>query len=185
MVGELGHIRRRLAEEGEKTLTFFETLAPSDWEQQVYTVGSQWRVRQVLAHFISAERAYQGYIRDVLQGGQGAPRDMDIDAFNDAEAPTLSVNPIAELISALRQARADTISLTETLEESDLARNGYHPWFGEKNLAWYLKMLYRHHTMHLQDVRKSLDTGETIPHSDVHRTGRQVSPPSPAALADE
>ena len=185
MVDELGHIQRRLVDEGEKTLTFFESLSPSDWEQQVYTVGSQWRGRQVLAHFISTERAYQGYIRDVLQGGQGVPRGFDIDAFNDAEAPALSQNPVLELISAMRQARADTIRLTETLEERDLARNGNHPWFGEKDLAWYLKLLYRHHTMHLQDVRKALDTSETIPHSDVHRTGRQINPPSPAASSDE
>lgn len=185
MADELAHIQRRLTEEGEKVIAFFESLSPSDWEQRVYTVGSQWRVKQVLAHFISVERAYQTYIRDVLQGGQGAPRDMDIDAFNDAEAPALSVNPVAELISALRQARGDTLRLTETLEEGDLSRSGYHPWFGEKNLAWYLKLLYRHHTMHLQDVRKSLETGDTIPPSDAHRTGRQVNPPTTTAPLDE
>jgi hypothetical protein len=182
MAGELAHIQRRLTEEGEKVVAFFESLSPSDWEQQVYTVGSQWRVKQVLAHFISAERAYQSYIRDVLQGGQGAPRDMDIDAFNEAEAPALSVNPVDELITALRQARADTPASPKHCGRRRSHR--YYP--GSARRTWPgISPLYRHHTMHLQDVRKSLDTGDTIPPSDAHRVGRQVNPPAPDAPATE
>jgi hypothetical protein len=173
---ELDHIRIRLAAEGERVAAFFDTLADKDWDQPVYTTGSAWKVRQVLAHFISAERAYQGYIRDVLQGGEGAPRDLDIDAFNDAETPALSDAPVSALIADFRQARADTIQLTHTLGEEDLARLGFHPWFGEKELGWYLKLLYRHNSLHVQDVRKALETHKTIPHTEAHRTGRQVDP---------
>jgi hypothetical protein len=177
---ELEHIKTRLIVEGAKVTQFFESLSSEEWEQQVYTTGSRWQVRQVLAHFISAERAYQKYIKDVLEGGKGAPRDLDIDAFNEAEAPSLSAHPIDELINRFRNARADTLRLTETLAESDLTRLGYHPWFGEKELSWYLKLLYRHNTMHLKDVDKAIEVGHALPPAETPRgvqANRQPSSP--------
>jgi hypothetical protein len=175
---ELAHIRSRLTFEGEKTALYFESLFDEDWEQQVYTTGSRWQVRQVLAHFISAELAYQKYIADVLNGGAGAPRDLDIDAFNEAETPKLSNLPTKDLIARYRQARAGTLRLTEDLDEADLSRLGYHPWFGEKELSWYLKLLYRHNTMHLQDVRKSIEVSRAMPQTDVQRSERKMDPSS-------
>lgn len=169
MVENLAHIQKRLAEEGDKTIAFFESLTPPDWDQQVYTTGSGWRVRQVLAHFISAERAYQQSIHDVLQGGRGAPEDLDIDRFNETETPPLSQQPLPDLIEAMRQSRAETIRITQNLDESDLIRAGNHPWFGEHEVGWFLKLLYRHHTMHLYDVRKSLETRAPVPHTDRFR----------------
>jgi hypothetical protein len=172
---ELAHIRSRLAIEGEKAAQYFKSLSSTDWEQQVYTTGSLWQVRQVLAHFISAELAYQKYITDVLHGGRGAPRDLDIDAFNEAETPLMSAIPVEDLITQYRQARADTLRLTDNLEETDLSRLGYHPWFGEKELSWYLKLLYRHNLMHLKDVQKAIEVGRALPPADIPRRGGDLS----------
>jgi hypothetical protein len=182
---ELAHIRSRLTFEGEKVARFFESLSSTDWDQQVYTTGSRWQVRQVLAHFISAEQAYQKYIADVLNGGSGAPRDLDIDAFNEAETPVLSANPKEELIARYRQARADTLRLTDGLEEADLTRPGYHPWFGEKELGWYLKLLYRHNSMHLKDVHKAIEIGRALPPSESQTGGRNVNRSSVASTDPE
>ena len=167
MSTELARIQERLASEGEKTAAFFESLSSSEWGQQVYTTGSQWRVRQFLAHFVSAEHAYIRFMRDVLQGGEGAPRDFDINAFNEAETPPLSQNPVAELIAAFRQVRAELIGLCNNLTEADLSRIGYHPWFGEMELSWYLKLVYRHNVIHLRDIRQALQTGQPVPHAAV------------------
>ncbi len=133
MSEELVHIRRRLSDEGEKTVAYFESLSPADWEQQVYQTGSEWRVREILAHFVSAERAYQKYLDDVLRGGMGAPDDMDIDEFNESEVPTIQGSPAA-LIEAFKQVRIDTLELTESLDEADLTRAANHPWFEEKEI---------------------------------------------------
>ena len=173
---ELDHIRRRLSDEGEKTVAYFEALSPEDWEQQIYQTGSGWNVREVLAHFISAERAYQKYLGDVLQGGEGAPEDMDIDQFNESEVPAIQGSP-AELIETFNQVRINTINLTESLEDSDLTLVANHPWFEDKEVGWYLKLMYRHNTMHRMDIRKALRSGEPVTPSDEQRSGRQVNPP--------
>lgn len=176
MTEELDHLRKRLSAEGEKTITFFEALSGTDWDFKVYRAGSGWRVREVLAHFISAERAYQGFLKEVLVGGSGAPDDFDIDRFNETDVATMDGIPPVQLVETYKSVREKTLDLTSALSESDLKIRANHPWFEDKEVGWYLKLIYRHNTMHLQDVRKSLRTKEPVPDSDVHRTGRRVDP---------
>ncbi len=162
MGDELDHIRKRLRDEGEKTVAFFEALSSEDWERQIYLTGYGWRVGDVLAHFISAERAYQFYLQDVLQGGTGAPDSLDIDQFNEAEVAKMSGTP-EEMLNSYRQVRQDTLQFTENLEDDDLTRIANHPWFDDKELGWYLKLMYRHNTMHRMDIRKAIKRDEPLP----------------------
>ena len=174
---KLDHIRKRLKAEGEKTVGFFEALSAEDWEKQIYSTGSEWRVRDVLAHFISAERAYQVYLQDVLQGGSGAPDSLDIDQFNEAEVSSMQGTP-TELMDTYKQVRQDTLHFSAPLDDADLTRTANHPWFEGKDVGWYLKLLYRHNTMHRMDIRKSLKHGEPLGHTEEQRTGRQINPKS-------
>jgi hypothetical protein len=175
MGDELDHIRKRLTAEGEKTIAFFESLSPEDWERRIYTTGSAWRVGDILAHFISAERAYQYYLQDILKGGAGAPDTLDIDQFNEAEVAEMSGTPV-ELLESFHQARQATIELTNEIEDYDLTKVANHPWFDEKEVGWFLKLMYRHNTMHRMDIRKSLKQGASLPHTGEHRTGRKIDP---------
>lgn len=175
MGDELDHIRKRLKDEGEKTTAFFESLTPEDWERRIYTTGSGWRVGDILAHFISAERAYQFYLQDILKGGSGTPDNFDIDQFNEAEVAKMSGTPV-ELLESFRQVRQETIQFTYQIQDEDLTRIANHPWFDEKELGWYLKLVYRHNTMHRMDIRKSLKRGSPLSHTDEHRSGRKVDP---------
>jgi hypothetical protein len=164
---EIDRIRRQLESQQIKAQEFFATLDPGQWQQQVYTSGSKWGVRQVLAHFISAERAFLRLIRNVLDDGPGAARDFDIDAFNEAETPPLSKEPIADLLTAFRQLRDQSISLMDEINSTDLDRVGFHPWFGDIEVRAMLKLVYRHNMIHMRDVRKALKAREPVPHLDI------------------
>ncbi len=176
MDDELIHIRKRLQDEGEKTIAYFNALEPEDWERQVYITGFGWRVGDILAHFISAEKAYQYYLQEVIKGGSGAPTSMDIDQFNEAEVATMK-EPPEKLLEDYQRVRQDTILMTGDLDDSDLSKIANHPWFDDREIGWYLKLIYRHNTMHRMDIRKSLKRGAPLPHTDIQRTGRQINPP--------
>jgi hypothetical protein len=176
MESELTHLQKRLKEEGDKVSAFFETLPADQWERVVYTEGSHWRIRQILAHFISAESAYQRYLEDVLRGGSGAPSDLDIDQFNEVEVADLESTPVEVLLEGYARCREKTLDLLESLHESDLGKIAFHPWFGDREVGWLLRLIYRHNTLHLQDVRKAIRSGEPVPHSDAHRVGRVIQP---------
>lgn len=164
---EIEHLVRRLVSDGDKTVEFFRELPPEAWEQQVYTTGGRWSVRMVLAHFVFAERALFRLIADVAAGGKGAPQDLDIDRFNEAEAAPFRSTPPSELLEAFREARAATIRLAGGLDLPDLAKPGYHPWFGDVELGEMLKLVYRHNMIHLRDIRSAIGTGAPVAHRDL------------------
>jgi hypothetical protein len=66
--------------------------------------------------------------------------------------------------------------MARSMDESDLTKKTNHPWFGEQTIGWFLKLIYRHNALHLLDIRKAIQTGEPVPHSDAHRVGRNLSP---------
>jgi len=166
VVNEIEHLQQRLALEGGKIADFFESLAAEDFDSRVYTSGSQWAVRHILAHFVSAERAYLHYMRDVVNGGAGVPRDFDIDAFNEVQVRALSSLPNDDLVKALSLARSETVAFVEGLSSPDLDRRGYHPWFGDTDLGFMLKLTYRHPMLHLRDIRQAIQTGAPLPHGE-------------------
>lgn len=167
MNNELDHLTSRLQKDGQKTRKIFEDLKPEEWKVQVYTTGSEWTVREVLAHFVSAEQSFHRLINDVRRGGQGAPRSLDIDEFNESQVPELGGFTPDELLEAYWQARQASIELTDSLEPEDLDKQGYHPWFGDVPIRDMLKLVYRHNMIHLRDVRKALRQGGPVPHKDI------------------
>lgn len=167
MVSERDHLSQRMTKDGEKTLKYFRDLDPDQWKTQVYTTGSKWTVRDILAHFVSAERSFKLLVEDVAAGGSGAPRDLDITEFNEREVPKLDQLSVEELLDAYEQARQESVQLTQNLEPQDLDRVGYHPWFGEVQVRDMLKLVYRHNMIHLRDIRRALRRGGPVPHKDI------------------
>jgi len=166
-------IVKRLAEEGLKAADFFRSLGPDAWEQTVYTTGGRWRVREVLCHFVSAEKMFCQYGKDILKGGLGAPEDFVIDDFNETQVGGMADREPAGLIDEFERRRVETLEIARGMTEADLERLGRHPWFGRAPLGSMLKLVYRHTMIHVRDVKKALETGQPAPHVD--------SPPPSAA----
>ena len=149
-------ITKRLSEEGEAVLEFFHGLDDAAWERRIYTEGSQWTVRQVLCHFVSAENGFLRLARNILDGGAGAPEGMDIDEFNEGEVGAMADRTPADLLPEFQRLRAEMIQLVRGMSESDFDREGRHPFFGPSSMEKLLKLIYRHNMIHLRDVRRTL-----------------------------
>lgn len=161
-------ILKRLSDEGEKTAAFFKAL-PADgpqWAQQVYTTGGHWRVREVLCHFVSAEKTFAFYGRQILAGGGGAPEDFVIDEFNETQVGGMADRRTQDLIAEFERRRRETLDFVLGMSDSDFDRVGRHPWFGRVPLENMLKLVYRHNMIHQRDVNKALEAGQPVPHVD-------------------
>jgi DinB family protein len=159
-------ILKRLHEEGQKTAAYFSALPQGQFLQQVYTTGPLWRVRDLLAHFVSTEHTFHFYGRDILAGGPGAPEDFVIDEYNATQVGGLKDVSTNDLIAQFVQARAQTVDLVRGMANADLDRIGRHPWFGKVPLESMLKLIYRHNILHERDIRKAIETGQAVPHVD-------------------
>lgn len=164
---ELERLTNRLASEAEKTIAFFSDLPQDAWKQQVYTTGSCWNVRQILAHFVATEHALTQLMGNALEGGSGVPSSFEIDAFNEQEVEALEKTEIPSLLDDFQRARSETIGWVQGLDPEDLERTGRHPWFGETELRKMLKLVYRHNMIHLRDIRKALAEHAPLPHEDI------------------
>lgn len=149
-------LSERLLQEGQKTLEFFQRLSLDQWGQMIYTDGAEWRVRDVLAHFVAAEDGIRRLIENILAGGGGSPLDFGLDAYNQRKVSGLKDTPEVELMQRFAALRRQSAELVASLSQDDLARVGRHPWLGAATLGEIIKLLYRHNQIHQRDIRKAL-----------------------------
>lgn len=146
----------RLQKGIDKTVAIFSAISPAQWGTVLYSEPYPWTVRDLLAHFVSAEEGLLQLARDVAAGGTGAPKDFDYDAFNAAEQRRLAGVPAERLLADLMAARQQTISWVAGLTDADLDRRGYHPALGEVTLETFLNAVYGHQLMHMRDLMTAL-----------------------------
>lgn len=153
-------LAERLRAEGLKAVEFFQALAPDQWDLEVYTEGSCWAVRQVLAHFLSAELSLAKLIENVAGGGSGTPEDFRLDEYNERKVARLAGLAPDEILRQFEEARLETVHLVESLDPASLTNQGRHPFLGQAPLEEMIKLVYRHNQIHLRDVRKRLAAQE-------------------------
>jgi hypothetical protein len=144
----------KLEAEGVKTLEIFRALLPDQWNITVYTDGSAWTIRQLLAHFVTAENGILGLIDNIIEGGTGSPEDFDINRFNEKEVSAVGDELPDSLMRQYELTRRETITKVRNLQDEDLLRVGRHPFLGLTTLADIIKLVYRHNQIHQRDFRK-------------------------------
>jgi uncharacterized protein (TIGR03083 family) len=150
-------IQKRLREEGDKLIGIFESLTPEQWQIAIYTDGMTWTIKDLLAHQVSAEREFQYYGHDILEGGSGAPEGFSINEFNNRAVGQMADRSQADLLAQMRAARQDTIDLVTTIAEEQFALRGRHPFFGLMTIEDMFKLIYRHNMIHARDIRRALN----------------------------
>ena len=139
-----------------KTQQALSSLTPDQWARIVYEEPGAWSVRDLAAHFVSAEERLLELAKDVASGGEGAPVGFDYDAFNAEEQKRLKNKSPEELLLALDEARRATLEWVRTLEDDQLDRVGRHPALGEVTLETMITAIYGHQLLHMRDLQSKL-----------------------------
>ena len=155
-MSEITELVEKLKSEGEKIYSLFGGLTDDQWNQNVYTEGTTWTIRNVLAHFVTSERGLIKLFERIRQGGEGAADDFSIDRYNAAmQERTMNMTP-RELLEQYRQVRANSIEWVSGLNEDDLERTGRHPFLGQTVIREMIKLLYIHNMTHLRDMKRAM-----------------------------
>jgi len=155
-MSELKELADKLQSEGEKFFALFAGLTDDQWQLEVYTEGETWTIRNVLAHFVTSERGLVKLFERIRNTGEGSPEDFSIDRYNAAQQIKTKDLPPQELLEQYKAVRSDSVAWILSLEESDLEKQGRHPFIGMTTLREMIKMLYLHNQMHYRDMRKAL-----------------------------
>jgi len=143
----------KLKKGGQKTHQILGNLADDQWQTVVYTGPPAWTVRDLLAHFLSAEEALLSIAQDMASGGPGVPEGFDFEAFNLDEGRRLADRSPQELLDALNVARQATLDWVHTLKEENLDHMGQHPVLGEISLEAFVLSIYGHQLLHMRDLQ--------------------------------
>ena len=154
------YIADRMKAEGKKTFEFFRELTSEQWRAIIYTEGSVWTVRELLAHFVSAESGMTRLVENILTGGPGSPDDFDLNAYNERKVASLKDASTDDLLGQFALLREKSTALAANLSPDDLTKTGRHPWLGMASIADILKMMYRHNQIHLRDIRRAMNSSE-------------------------
>lgn len=146
-------LANRLQAEGQKTAAFFTELNDAQWQTQVYTEGDTWTMREVLAHFVTAERGFLRLFGDILEGGKGIPEDFSIDRYNASQQEKSKDLTTEELLNQFAAVRAQMVEWVGARSLEELNLEGRHPFLGQVTLGDMIKMVYRHNQIHFRDFR--------------------------------
>lgn len=148
----------KLQTEGDRLHDFMAGLRDQERAVRVYTEDMAWTVRNILAHLMTAERAFLKLFQRILEGGDGVAEDFVIDRYNADQQRRTKNMGWGELLDEYRKARASMVSLVESLPPADLERQARHPFLGITSLGEMIKMVYIHNQAHLRDIRRALRT---------------------------
>ena len=155
-MSEINELTEKLKSEGDRFVSIFSGFTDDQWNQEVYTEGTTWTIRNVLSHFITSERGLLKLFERIRQGGEGAPDDFSIDRYNAAMQARMKEATPQELIEQYKEVRASAIHWVSGLAESELEITGRHPYLGHTTIRDMIKMLYIHNLDHYRDMKKAL-----------------------------
>lgn len=153
---ETTELAEKLKTEGERMAAFFSELTDDQWSNDVYTEGTTWSIRNVLAHFVTSERGLVRLFERIRTTGEGSSDDFSIDRYNAAQQEKTKDLAPAELLEQYKQVRADSVKWVSGLKDEELEIQGRHPFLGETIIREMIKMLYLHNQLHYRDVKRAL-----------------------------
>jgi uncharacterized damage-inducible protein DinB len=155
-MSEITELAEKLKIEGERMAAFFSELTDDQWNNEVYTEGATWSIRNVLSHFVTSERGLLKLFERIRTTGEGASIDFSIDRYNAAQQEKTKNLAPAELLEQYKQVRAEAVKWVSNLKEEELEIKGRHPFLGETVIREMIKMLYIHNQLHYRDLKRAL-----------------------------
>src|SRR6266540_679958 len=155
-MSEITELAEKLISEGEKFVEVFSGLKEDQWQMEVYTEGATWTIRNILSHFVTAERGLIKLFEQIRQGGAGAADDFSIDRYNAAmQERTKELAPL-DLLEQYMQVRANSIAWVSGLKDSELEIIGRHPFLETTTIREMIKLLYIHNQTHYRDMKRAM-----------------------------
>jgi len=157
-MSEITELAEKLRSEGERFVSIFSGLNDDQWSQEVYTEGTTWTIRNILAHFVTSERGLIKLFEQIRQGGTGAADDFSIDRYNAAMQDRTKESTPADLLEQYKQIRANSVAWVSALNDEELEIVGRHPFLEMTTIREMIKMLYIHNMTHYRDMKKSMSS---------------------------
>ena len=147
---------KQFSEVGKKAIGFMQGLHPDQLDVQVYEDGAKWTVREVCIHIVEVEGSVMRLIENVLAGGEGVPKDFDLDRYNESHVKKMGRLSQEEIVDKFSSLRAETVRRIEELGQEDFDIVGRHAYLGESSVKEMIRMMNVNINLHIRDIKRVL-----------------------------
>ncbi len=132
------------------------TSSLSDRALDFRLATSDWSIREILAHLVDDEM-YIMRMRLARMIKEDRPSLAPYDEKQWYESRNTTRDHVTELLSDFDLQRAASLGIITMLRESDWAREGHQPEYGNFTVEEWLKHWAEHDTTHLQQIESTLE----------------------------
>ena len=140
-----------------KTNEILDSLEQDGWRGPIEGESDGWTVKDLVAHFIVSEEHLLMIAKDIAAGGEGAPEDIDIDAFNKDQIGRQPDRTPDELQVLLGDVREMTIAWVVVQDDETLDCVGRHPTLGDSSVETIIFSIYAHQLLHMRELTLKIE----------------------------
>ena len=127
------------------------------WDEQVYTEGAAWTVRQLAIHLMVSDKGQTTTIMSIARGEDPVPTDFDLERYNRRSVEKRADTSIADVRVGLVASFAELEAWLDSLDDADLDKQGHHASGKILTIAQILQVMANHEHDHSNDIAKVLN----------------------------
>jgi hypothetical protein len=131
-------------------------------EQQIYSEGAQWTIRQLVIHLSLADNGHNRMIDHYAQDKEFIPADYDIERYNKRSVEKQADTTLQQARDALAQSRQELLAWFDNQpDDSFLDKTGRHPNLKILTLSQIIDVMCNHEIAHANDILALLVRSES------------------------
>jgi hypothetical protein len=127
------------------------------WENQVYSDGAAWTVRQLALHLMITDKGHNNMLKGIANGEETIPVDFDLERFNRRSVEKRAETSIEEVRSALTATTAERDAWLDTIDDTILDKEGRHGSMNILSIEKILNVVANHDRDHARDIARVLN----------------------------
>ena len=154
MLPQIADLMEKMESQRQELLAALAGLSEDDARQHP---NDEWSAKQQLAHLVQAEPTWMEWAQTIQENpGVAVGQTPEQGQIFLKDVDNADSKPLALWLERLQQTRADTLKLLQEIgltgSQETLERKGTHRSFGEMNVLQFLRGIYRHDRMHMEQV---------------------------------
>lgn len=127
------------------------------WDEQVYSEGLQWTVRQIVNHLADADKGHNHQVMNIAEGRDIIPEDFDVEYYNRRVTEKTQEKTAEQSRADLAKSREALLAWLDEVDDSKLDREGRHASLQVMTVEAILSIMSAHERGHAQDIARELN----------------------------
>ena len=122
-------------------------------EEQIYSEGAQWTLRQLAVHLMLADKGHNNMIAHYAEGKEFIPADYDIQRYNKRSVDKQAEVTLEQAREALAQSRRELLTWFDAQpDDSFLDKIGRHANLQIMTISQIIDVMCGHEINHANDI---------------------------------